>query len=332
MKILIVFALLIFTVSCAKVDPLNGLSKERAFQNLIKTYNKVYDTHAEYKHRFSIFNANLKIIDDLNAKDPEAIYGITEFADLSPQEFSDLYLIKNYSLLKTELENNGLVDLLPTAPELTQKFNALPTSFDWNGKGCVTAIYQQGQCGSCWAFASAENLETAACIAGKGLRNFSMQQLLDCVSNGGCQGGYPSTTLGYAVTSGIMAYAGYSYTGVKGTCKYNSASVVQRFTGWGYVDKNRNEPNIQNWVLSTGAPAVLVDAKTWQYYQGGVITTNCGTAIDHVVQITGWTNMNGRAVWKVRNSWGSGWGSSGYIYIAIGQNLCAIAQEVLSAY
>jgi len=332
MKILIVFALLILTVNCAKVDPLNGLPKELAFQNLIKTYNKVYNTASEYEHRFSVFNANLKIIDDLNAKDPEAIYGITEFADLSPKEFSDLYLMKNYSTLKAELENNGLVDLLPTATELTQKFSSLPTSYDWNEKGCVTSIYNQGSCRSSFAFAPTQNAETLACIAGKGLRNFSMQQVLDCVTNSDCQGGYPQTALGYLVTNGIMGYSDYPYTGYKRSCRYNSTSVVQRFTGWGFVDRNKNESNIQNWVYSTGAPVVLADAKTWQFYHGGVITANCGTTVDHIVQIVGWTNFNGIAAWKVRNNWGSSWGASGYIYIAIGSNMCAIAQEVISAY
>jgi len=332
MKIFIVLALLIFAVSCANVDPLNGLSQEGAFQKLIKTYNKVYASHAEYAHRFKVFLTNLKIIDDLNAKDPEAIYGITEFADLSPQEFASIYLTLNYTAVKQELENNGLVDLVPTAPALTHKFNALPTAYDWNGKGCVTGIYNQGQCGSCWAFASTQNMETVGCIAGKGLRNFSMQQILDCVSGGGCGGGWPTSAFAYAVSNGIMGYSSYSYTGTKGSCRYNSASVACRFTGWGYVDRNKNEGNIQNWVYSTGAPSVLVDAKTWQYYTGGVITGNCGTAIDHAVQIVGWANMNGKAAWKVKNSWGSGWGAGGYIYVAIGSNMCAIATEVTTAY
>jgi len=329
MKIFIIFAILVFTVACAKVDPLNGLSEEQAFQKLISTYNKVYASEKEYNHRFNVFKDNLKIIEDLNAKDPEAIYGINEFADLSPEEFTDLYRMKNFSALKMELEANGQIDLLPTAPALTGNFSALPTAYDWVGKGCVTGIYQQGTCGSCWAFGTAENLESQACIKGSGKRNFSMQQILDCCT-GSCKGGYPTNALAYVKNSGIMGYSNYPYTGAKGNCRYSASSVVQRFTGYGYIDRNRNENNIRNWVYSSGAPLACVDAKTWQYYQGGVVTSNCGVAIDHVVQIVGWATMNGRLAWKIRNSWGTGWGASGYMYIAIGGNLCAIAQEVMS--
>jgi len=330
MKIFIVFAVLVFTVACAKVDPLNGLSEEQAFQKLISTYSKVYASETEYAHRFNVFKNNLKIIEELNAKDPEAIFGINEFADLSPEEFSDRYLMKNFSALKMELEVNGQLDLLPSAPVLTGNFAALPDSYDWVSKGCVTPIYQQGSCGSCWAFGTAENLESQACIKGKGKRTFSMQQILDCSGTGSCKGGYPANALNYVKSNGIMGYSNYPYTGNKGTCRYNAGGVIQRFTSYGYVDRNRNENNIKNWVYSTGAPLACVDAKTWQYYQGGVVSANCGINIDHVVQIVGWTTMNNRAVWKVRNSWGTGWGASGFMYIAIGGNLCAIGQEVMS--
>jgi len=62
MKIFIVFAVLVFTVACAKVDLLNGLSEEQAFQKLISTYSKVYASETEYAHRFNVFKNNLKII------------------------------------------------------------------------------------------------------------------------------------------------------------------------------------------------------------------------------------------------------------------------------
>jgi len=330
MKLFIIFGLLVFIASCANVDPLDGLTEQQAFQRLIKTYKKVYASEKEYEHRFGIFKDNLKIIAELNAKDAEAIYGINEFADMSAEEFTERYRIQNFSSIESLTgEPVGPMDR-PSVPG--PNVTALPASYDWNSKGCVTAVYNQGTCGSCWAFASAENMESAACIAKKGLRNFSMQQLLDCVSNGSCRGGYPSSALQYAAGSGIMLYNSYPYTGAKGTCRYSGGAVAQRFSGWKYVDRSKNENNIQNWVYSSGAPAVCVDSKTWQYYQGGVVTSNCGVAIDHVVQITGWTTMNGRLAWKVRNSWGAGWGSAGYMYIAIGYNLCAVATEVLSAY
>jgi len=33
-------------------------------------------------------------------------------------------------------------------------------------------------------------------------------------------------------------------------------------------------------------------------------------------------------IWKIRNSWGSDWGESGYIYVERGYDLCGVADEV----
>jgi aminopeptidase C len=41
--------------------------------------------------------------------------------------------------------------------------------------------------------------------------------------------------------------------------------------------------------------------------------------------------MEGKEVWKVRNSWGKGWGSQGHIYLEIqeeGEQLCGISENI----
>jgi aminopeptidase C len=51
-----------------------------------------------------------------------------------------------------------------------------------------------------------------------------------------------------------------------------------------------------------------------------------GTVINHCVQVTGvnYDPVTNSGYYKVRNSWGSDWGESGYIRLAHGLNTCDI--------
>merc|ERR1712118_401132 len=62
--------------------------------------------------------------------------------------------------------------------------------------------------------------------------------------------------------------------------------------------------------------AIQADQSVFQQYTGGVITSGCGSQLDHGVLAVG-VNSDGSI--KVKNSWGSSWGVSGYINIATDQ-------------
>ncbi len=66
-------------------------------------------------------------------------------------------------------------------------------------------------------------------------------------------------------------------------------------------------------------------------YNGGILKKGCSSQrsmIDHCVQLTGFSTINGTDVWRVRNSWGTSWGEAGYITLLRGANLCSIASVV----
>jgi len=85
-----------------------------------------------------------------------------------------------------------------------------------------------------------------------------------------------------------------------------------------------------NYVANSGPVSICVDASSWQYYTGGVLR-RCGNQIDHAVQATGYSVVQGVNAWNVRNSWGADWGVNGYIYLERGINLCEIATIVTAA-
>ncbi|MBC8248215.1 MAG: hypothetical protein H8E90_00930, partial [Anaerolineales bacterium] len=61
--------------------------------------------------------------------------------------------------------------------------------------------------------------------------------------------------------------------------------------------------------------AVCVNSD-FQSYDGGVFTGPTCTNINHAITLVGWDDNQG--AWILKNSWGSGWGESGYMRIGYG--------------
>jgi inhibitor of cysteine peptidase len=67
---------------------------------------------------------------------------------------------------------------------------ALPTSFEWCGRGGCTPVKDQGACGSCWAFATSGVVESLIKLSDGETRDLAEQYLVSCNTNGwGCPGG-----------------------------------------------------------------------------------------------------------------------------------------------
>jgi len=180
----------------------------------------------ETELRFEVFEANLAIIQQLNDNSPHAKYGITKFTHMSTEEFKAQYL----TLKTTERTENDPVD-----PEYTdEEVGDIPATYDWRDKGAVTAVKDQGQCGSFWAFSATGNMEGQWFLAGNTLVPLSEQNLVDCDHecldpndcDQGCEGGLQPNAFNYVIKNGgIDTESAYPYQGIDSTCAFKAAGV-----------------------------------------------------------------------------------------------------------
>jgi len=343
--VVVVVVMMMILLACAV-----SISAERSwveeqkdkFDSFIHTYGKAYPSLDEYQTRFRIFTNNLARIEQLNEGTKSARFGVTKFADLTASEFKRMYLNRVPYNTQGKIKvsrSKRQTSFLPSSvvPVKLEMSTAIPAQFDWRAKGAVTPTKDQGQCGSCWAFSVTEAIESQWFLAGHSLPVLSPQQIVDCDKgdgNYGCSGGDTPTAYEYVIKAGgLDTEASYPYLGEDGTCKFQPDKVAAKISNWTYITATKNETEMQVGLYTRGPLSICVEADSWQFYVGGVISDFCGQNLDHCVMITGYGVQKGwdfenYDVWVIRNSWGEDWGYGGYLYVERGYNLCGVADEV----
>jgi len=276
------------------------------------TFAKTYESDAEEARRYEVFNQNMQKAAQFNSEETMATYGMTVVSDRFPEEIM-------MSLGKPAPRRNDSAS--PAAPVV-----AAPSTFDSRDHGWVPAVRNQGQCGSCWAFATAAVMEiNYAKKHGGSPLVLSEQQIVDCdTSNSGCGGGWPIQAATYA-KRGLMLDADYPYTARAGTCRYVASKTKVSTSTTGEISGNVN--SMKDAVYNNGAIVVLLNADKMQVYSSGIMdASNCPARTAHAVVVVGWGVSGSTEYWIVRNSWGSYWGENGYCRIVTGKNACGIEQ------
>jgi C1A family cysteine protease len=316
---------------------IDGPSKE-----LFKIYHFIFKKEYELDssdgiNRYKIFKKNLMIIKENNSKDLPYKLGINQFADLSSEEFTEKYLMKEGEFQKTlensvrNLREEGYFDKWADKedfeiPEETHEQSNF-TPVDWSK--LFGPIRNQGTCGSCWAYAVTGIVEAAWARKNNRISAYlSTQQLVDCdFSNYGCYGGDTNLALKYIQNYGLVSDSSYPYKGVKSTCSIPN-TVRTKFTSYTYcMNGNYYYPCKESLIYSRlsglGPQATAIDGTAIQLYKSGIFTASCSTR-NHAVILVGYGSqlINGVTYnfWKIRNSWSSYWGESGYIRVYANEN------------
>jgi len=293
---------------------------QSSFVRFIGEYNKKY-TADTFFQRFNVFKANMDFIERHNNANNSYSVGMNVFGDLTAEEFGAIYTGARLPENLEIVEENEI--LIPAAN---------PATMDWRSKGAVTGIKNQGQCGSCWAFSTTGAIEGAWQISKSNLVSLSESQLVDCsTGNYGCGGGWPTVAFQYVITNkGITGESDYPYVAQQGTCKASGKPI--RSTISSYKSVTRNSDSSLETAVATNPISVLIEAdkSSFQFYTGGVFSDpNCGVSTDHAVLLVGYNVQGSAPYWILKNSWGTGWGVAGYMYIArgttnSGQGVCAV--------
>jgi len=242
--------------------------------------------------------------------------------DYTEHEFKSLLGVrKDMVYLSRKHESN--VYAQPSNPELLKD---LPTDLDWRTKNVVTPVKDQGRCGSCWSFASAETIESAYAIATGQLVELSEQNILDCTPNprkcggtGGCGGATAELAFETVKRQGIAtewSYPYISYWGSNYQCQKQPPTYAT-IHGYATLPANQQDP-LLNAVAKYGPIAVSVDAAKWGHYETGVFDgcNQTNPTINHAVLLVGYgTDAKEGDYWLVRNSWAATWGEKGYIRV-----------------
>ena len=229
--------------------------------------------------------------------------------------------------------------------DISKGKGAPPPSFDWRYANGVTAVRDQGQCGSCWAFATMGALEAFFRIRDGNNFYLSVNNMASCqwpyllgrcdggnsfMSTGNLvglvwnplKGGYYDNKPRGALTNSKDPYKEYSHNDKKCYKRPAPLAMVDSVR-WIAADATTLKNAIMNYGPVTTALYMTEDAPWWN---PATATLNYPSPppnqTNHMVVLVGWDDHNN--VWIAKNSWGKKWGDKGYFYITYGSANIAI--------
>lgn len=293
--------------------------RARAF---MQTYSRIESWHRQYQQGNVSFDLAVNHLADLTQDELRNLNKLEMPANYSdsPSDYSDQSEAAFSGLQATNSDNKRRL--------------ALPSA--WNWRHWLPKVRNQADCGSCYAFATADVVGVAKSRADRDLswpnKLFSAQQLVDCSPrDSGCSGGWPSRTLDYIKSAGGLAEdADYPYTARHGACSVSRLASKPALRKTPQMDYQvlTSEAAFERHIALHGPVVAAIRASelNFSFYKSGIFDDpSCGSRPwNHAVVVAGYGRDSGQDYWLIRNSYGDDWGESGYMRLVKGKNLCKI--------
>ena len=186
----------------------------------------------------------------------------------------------------------------------------LPAAFT----GIYTPVKDQGSCGSCWAFGTLGIMEAAYKKKYGTTLDLSEQYLVSCNTLGyGCNGGWFAFAM--CKSPGAILESCFPYKAVDAPCSYCSNPTRTILPSYGSV--SNTTAKIKQAIYTYGSVAASVYVNSYfQAYKSGVFSGCQNGTVNHAIVLCGWDDAKG--AWLLKNSWGTGWGLQGFMWIKYG--------------
>ncbi|XP_070638785.1 cathepsin W isoform X2 [Bos indicus] len=144
------------------------LELKEVFRLFQMQYNRSYPNPAEYARRLDIFAQNLAKAQRLQEEDlGTAEFGVTQFSDLTEEEFVQLY--------GSQVAGEALGVSRKVGSE--EWGESEPQTCDWRKVGTISPVRDQRNCNCCWAMAAAGNIEALWAIKFRDFVEVSVQRM-----------------------------------------------------------------------------------------------------------------------------------------------------------